>query len=73
MTAFELGAGESARIIKLNISGGAKERLISLGISGGAEITSLGFSFFKSSILLSCGAVRVAMRKALAQKIEVER
>ncbi len=71
MTAFELNAGESAAVTKLNISGSAKERLVSLGITGGARITSLGFSFFKSSILLSCGAVRVAMRKTLAEKIEV--
>lgn len=73
MTAFELGAGQSARVVKLNIFGGAKQRLVSLGFARGARITMLGFSFFKSSVLLSCGAARVAMRKSLAQKIEVER
>ncbi len=72
MTAFDLSVGESAAVAKLNISGSAKERLVSLGIAGGADITLLGFSLFKSSVLISCGAVRVAMRKNLAKKIEVE-
>ncbi len=69
MTVFSLKVGESAQIERLVLSESAKARLNSLGIYEGSAVTSLGFSLFKSSILLSCGAVRVAMRKSLAEKI----
>lgn len=72
MTVFDLRAGETAKIIKINVSGGAAERLNSLGVICGKRITALAFSLFKSSVLISCGSIRLGLRKALATLIEVE-
>lgn len=71
MTAFNLGVGKSAKIIDVTATGGAAERLFSLGFTRGRVITVLGYSLLKSSVLLSCGAVRLAVRRSLADKIEV--
>ena len=71
MSVYQLKAGESGEIVKIDISGGAAARLASLGITVGKRVTVLAFSLFKSSVLISCAAVRVGVRKALAKKIEV--
>ena len=72
MSVFDLKAGDSAVIKKINISGGAEQRLSSLGIVVGKRVEVLAFSLFKSGVLLGCGAVRLGVRKLLASKIEVE-
>ena len=72
MTVYDLKAGESAEITKINATGGAAERLNSLGVVCGKRVTALAFSLFKSSVLIGCGAVRVGLRKALSQQIEVK-
>ncbi len=71
MSVFDLKAGQSARIVKINMEGGAAARLSSLGITVGKRVTALAFSLFKSSILIGCGAVRLGIRKRLASLIEV--
>lgn len=72
MRIFDLKAGDAAVITKMNIGGAALERLTALGIKAGRRIEVLSFSLFKSSVLISCNAVRVGLRKSLAEKIEVK-
>lgn len=72
MSVFDLKKGERAKIISVAVDGSAGERLSSLGITAGREITVLAFSLFSGSLLIACGASRVAMRKSIAQRIEVE-
>ena len=71
MSVYDLKAGERAEIINIIITGGASARLKSLGIIAGKRVTVLAFSLFKSSVLIGCGAVRLGIRKSLAQLIEV--
>lgn len=73
MSVFDLKAGECAYIKGCALSGNAEIRLRSLGIIAGKKVTVIAFSLFKSSVLLSCGAVRVGIRKAIAKSIEVEK
>lgn len=73
MTVYDLKAGETAEIIKINATGGAAERLNSLGVVCGKRVTALAFSLFKSSVLIGCGSVRLGLRKSLAVLLEVER
>ncbi len=72
MTVFSLRVGEYATVTKINVTGGARERLASLGVRRGGKVRILGYSMFGSSVLIACGAVRVAVRRSLAEKIEVE-
>lgn len=72
ITLFDLKRGQKATVQKVNAEGSALARLTALGIDRGAQVEALAFSLFKSSILISCSSVRVSMRRALAQKIEVE-
>lgn len=71
MRVFDLKAGQSAVITKINIQGGALERLTALGVKTGERIEVLSFSLLRSSVLIACSAVRVGLRKSLAQQIEV--
>lgn len=71
MSVFDLKAGECAEISRINIDGSARLRLDALGIKVGEKVEVIAFSLFKSSVLISCTAVRVGVRKALAKKIEV--
>ncbi len=72
MGVFSLRVGESGRVTEINLSGAAAERLCALGLQRGAKVKALGFSLFKSGILLGVGNIRVALRKAVAENIEVE-
>ena len=71
MSVYDLKMGECAEITKIGIGGGARARLASLGIKVGERVEVLSFSLFKSSVLISCAAVRVGLRKSLAKQIEV--
>ena len=73
MSVFDLKAGESAKIVKIDINGNAFARLQSLGIAVGKKVTVLAFSLFKTGVLIGCGAVRVGVRKQLAKLIGVEK
>lgn len=73
MSVFDLKAGECAEITRINIDGGARARLDALGIKVGEKVEVIAFSLFKSSVLISCAAVRAGIRKALAKKIEVKK
>ena len=73
MTVFDLSAGESAKITAVGVSGAAAQRLVSLGVVRGATVRALAFSLFKSSVLISVPPVRVALRRAVASQIEVEK
>lgn len=73
MSVYDLNKNESAEIVSVNALGAAAARLDSLNIVKGGKITVLAFSLFKSSVLIACGAVRVALRKSFAQQIEVRR
>lgn len=71
MTVFNLKKGDKCIVKAINISGGERVRLSALGFKIGIQVHVLGFSLFKSSVLLAFGAVRVSMRKKLAECIEV--
>lgn len=71
MSVFDLKAGECARITDIALEVGARSRLDALGIKVGEKVEVIAFSLFKSSVLISCAAVRIGVRKALAKKIEV--
>ena len=73
MSVFDLKRGESGVIKSCNLSGSTLSRLNSLGILIGKRVTVLSFSLFKGSVLISCGTVRVGLRKSIAQIIEVEK
>lgn len=59
-------------MVSVNAEGGALARLNALGIMNGARLEVLAFSLFRTSILVSCSAVRVSMRRTVAEKIEVK-
>ena len=46
MSVYQLKAGESGDIVKIDLSGGAAARLASLGITVGKRVTVLAFSLF---------------------------
>lgn len=71
MTVFQLKKGESKTICSIRAEGAAAQRLKSLGFAVGKKITVLGFSLFDGSVLVACGAVRVGIRRSIAEKIEV--
>ena len=73
MTVFDLKKGEEGKITAVKLDGGAAARLSALGLKTGTCVQVLSFSLFKSAVLLSFGAVRVGIRKALAQKLEVQK
>ena len=73
MTLYNLKKGESAKIKSIELGGGARARLSSLGITEGKTVTVLSFSLFKSAVLISCGYIRLGVRKALANQIGVEK
>jgi Fe2+ transport system protein FeoA len=71
MTIFDLSVGQSAEILQIQLYGATALRLAAMGVAIKKRITVLSFSFFHSSILIGCGNVRLAIRKDLAQKIQV--
>ena len=73
MNVFDLKMGEVAKIKRIDLDGSVLERLTALGLKAGERIEVLSYSLFKSSVLVSCNAVRLGIRKPLALKIEVER
>ena len=54
------------------VDGAAGERLASLGVKSGQKVTAVAFSLFKGSVLITIGYNRLAIRKSVAQRIEVE-
>jgi Fe2+ transport system protein FeoA len=73
MGVFDLKAGECGVVTKINLEGSSLARLNSLGIKEGARVQVVGFSLFNTSVLFTCGYVRLAARKAVAQKILVKK
>ena len=73
MTVFDLKKGEKARVKDINLCGSAAARLSALGLKKGAYVQVVSFSLFKNAALLAFGAVRVGVRRKIAEKIEVER
>lgn len=72
MTISDMKKGQSAKILSINVDGAARERLKSLGFCKGKRVMAAAFSFLNGSILLLCGYNRVAIRRSVAAKIEVE-
>lgn len=72
MSVFDLKIGESGRVTTVNVDGAAGERLASLGVKKGQIITAVAFSVFRGSVLITIGYNRLAVRKSVAQRIEVE-
>lgn len=72
MGVFNLKKGQSAKVKLVGVDGAAGERLKSLGVIKGALITVIGYCLFNSSVLILCGYNRIALRKGVAQRIEVE-
>ena len=73
MSVFDLKMGESGKVTTVNVDGAAGERLVSLGVKKGQTVTAVAFSLFKGSILITIGYNRLAIRKSVAQRIEVEK
>lgn len=71
MTAFSIPRGQIARVTKVDLVGKQATRLAQLGIRQGATVQMLGYSLFRSAVLLGVGAVRVAVDKTLATAVEV--
>lgn len=72
MSVFDLKIGESGRVTTVNVDGAAGERLASLGVKKGQIITAVAFSVFRGSVLITIGYNRLAVRKSVARRIEVE-
>lgn len=72
MTVFDFKKGDTPTVTAIGLDGGAAARLYSLGLKKGIKVRILGFSLFKSAVLLGFGAVRVSIRRAVAEKIEVQ-
>ena len=72
MGVFNLKKGQSGVIKLVAVDGTAWQRLKSLGVVKGAVVTVIGYCIFNSSVLILCGYNRIALRKSVAQKIEVE-
>lgn len=73
MSVFELKKGERGKITVVAVDGAAGERLVSLGFKRGQIVEILSFSLFKGSVLIGVGYSRVAVRKGIAERIEVEK
>lgn len=71
MTVFDLKKGDEAKVTAIKLEGSAAARLTSLGLKIGTRVQILSFSLFKSAVLIAFGAVRVGVRKHLAERIEV--
>ena len=71
MTVLNLKKGERARVTAVNAAGAEGARLSALGLKNGTYVQVLGYSLFKSSVLLGFGAVRLSVRSSLASRIEV--
>lgn len=71
MSVYNLKKGESGEITAVSVSGAAGERLSALGVVKGAEVTCLSYSLFKGSVLIAVGGNRIALRKCIAEQIEV--
>ena len=69
MSVYDLKKGESGEIVSVDVDGAAGERLASLGVVKGVIIVCLDFSLFRGSVLISVGANRIGLRKAIASKI----
>lgn len=72
MGVFNLKRGQSGVIKMVAVDGAAGQRLKSLGVIKGAKITVIGYCLFNSSVLILCGYNRIALRKSVAERIEVE-
>lgn len=71
MTVFDLKKGDEAKVTAIKLEGSAAARLTALGLKIGTRVQILSFSLFKSAVLIAFGAVRVGVRKRLAERIEV--
>ncbi len=71
MNLDELKTGQSANICAVNVSGKLSERLNMLNIFEGAKVTLLRRAPFGGGFLLEAGGVRLALRKNIAEKIQV--
>lgn len=71
MSVFRLKPGQSGVITKIAAGGAVAARLNALGICCGAKVTALAFGLFSSGVLLGAGAVRVALRREVAEGVEV--
>lgn len=71
MTVFDLKKGDEAKVTAIKLEGSAAARLTALGLKIGTCVQILSFSLFKSAVLIAFGAVRVGVRKHLAERIEV--
>lgn len=71
MSVFDIKRGETKRIVSVGADGAAGERLSALGFKKGQTVTLLAFSLFSGSVLVAVGYNRVALRRAVAVRIEV--
>lgn len=72
MSVFDLKKGQRAKVKSVAVDGAAGERLTSLGVVRGAEISAVAFSLFNGSVLITVGYNRLAIRRSVAERIEVE-
>ncbi len=73
MTICDMKRGESAVVLKVELSRELRERMLSFRIHAGAKITMLKVSPFKKTYLLQAGSSRVALARDAALGVRVWR
>ncbi len=73
MSVFNLKKNEWGKIVSVAVDGAAGERLKALGLVKGEKIYIVAFSLFGVSVLIASGGNRIALRRSVAERIEVER
>lgn len=73
MSLADLQNGESARIKSLKCEGALKNRLLSLGLGQGERVTILSKGPGDATVEVMLFSGRMALRKAEAMAIEVEK
>jgi len=73
MNLLDLSVGDSATVKKIHASPELKRRLISFGVIKGADVELLATAPAKSTVEIRVGKMKIALRKAEAASIEVEK
>ena len=73
MNLLDLDIADKAVVKKIHASPELKRRLISFGVIKGADIELLATAPAKSTVEIRVGKMKIALRKAEAKTIEVEK
>jgi len=72
MVVTDLEINQKATVKKIQADSILKQRLISFGVIKGSTIKVLAVAPAKNTVEIEVGKMKIALRKAEAQKIEVE-